>query len=151
MKNIFKKEVVQEIIVRINRLEKKSKPSWGKMNAAQMLAHLNVQYEIIYENDKFPKPNFIARFFLKNFVKKVVVGPKPFSKNGRTAPYFVINDDKDFDTEKKRLADYIELTQTNGINVLLPIETKSFGKLTSEEWNTLFYKHLDHHLKQFDI
>lgn len=63
MKNIFKKEVSQEIIQRINNLTNNSKPQWGKMNVAQMLAHLNVQYEIIYENEKFPKPNFIARFF----------------------------------------------------------------------------------------
>ena len=88
---------------------------------------------------------------LKTFVKKTVVGPKPFKKNGRTAPYFLINDDKNFDTEKKRLIDYITITQKNGVEVLLPRDTKSFGKLTADEWNTLFHKHIDHHLSQFDV
>jgi hypothetical protein len=151
MKNIFKKEVSQEIIQRINNLTNNSNPQWGKMNVAQMLAHLNVQYEIIYENDKFPKPNFIARFFLKNVVKKAVTGPKPFSKNGRTAPYFIISSQKDFDKEKERLINYMKRIQVDGVEVLLPRDTKSFGKLTAEEWNTLFYKHLDHHLNQFAV
>jgi hypothetical protein len=121
------------------------------MSVAQMLAHCNVQYEIIYENDKFPKPNAFVRFMLKTFVKNKVVGPKSFPKNGRTAPYFVIDNDRDFEKEKKRLIDYITITQENGVEVLLPRDTKSFGKLTASEWSTLFYKHLDHHLSQFGV
>ena len=30
-------------------------------------------------------------------------------------------------------------------------ENHSFGRLTKEEWNRMFYKHLDHHLKQFGV
>jgi len=30
-------------------------------------------------------------------------------------------------------------------------ESLSFGKLTSKEWNNLFYKHIDHHFTQFGI
>ena len=26
-----------------------------------------------------------------------------------------------------------------------------FGKLNKEEWNNRFYKHFDHHLKQFGV
>jgi hypothetical protein len=121
------------------------------MTVAQMLAHCNVQYEIIYENDKFPKPNGLVKFLLKTFVKNKVVGPNPFSKNGRTAPYFVIDINKDFETKKKRLIDYIIIIQKNGVEVLLPRNTKSFGKLTKQEWSNLFYKHLDHHLTQFGV
>ena len=151
MKNIFKKEVTQEVIERINKLQPNSKAVWGKMDVAQMLAHLNVQYELVYEPSKFPNPNFIARFFLKTFVKKAVVGDKAFPKNGRTAPYFVINETKDFENEKERLINYLKTTQKNGVSVLLPNETKSFGKLTAKEWNTLFYKHINHHLQQFGV
>ncbi|HIE46044.1 MAG TPA: DUF1569 domain-containing protein [Flavobacteriaceae bacterium] len=151
MKNIFDKEIAREVIERINTLNSNTKASWGKMNVSQMLAHLNVQYEIVYENDKFPKPNFIVDFILKTFVKKKVVSSKPFPKNGKTAPYFVISSQKDFDKEKERLIKYISITQANGIDILLPRKTKSFGKLTAQEWNNLFYKHLDHHLTQFGV
>ena len=151
MKNIFKKEVAQEVIDRINKLTPESKRIWGKMTVAQMLAHLNIQYEVVYESDKFPKPNAFVRFMLKTFVKNKVVGPKPFAKEGRTAPYFIIDNDRDFEKEKSRLIAYITKTQENGVEVLLPRETKSFGKLTADEWNNLFYKHLDHHLAQFGV
>lgn len=151
MKNIFKKEVSQEVIDRINKLTPTTKAAWGKMEVAQMLAHLNVQYEMIYENEKFKKPNPLLRFILKTFIKKKVVGPKPFAKNGKTSPVFIINSTKDFTKEKERLTKYILTTQANGVDVLLPRDTKSFGKLTADEWNNLFYKHLDHHLEQFGV
>ncbi len=151
MKNIFKKEVAQEVIDRINNLTPKTERLWGKMDVAQMLAHLNIQYEVVYENGKFPKPNAFVRFMLKTFVKNKVVGSKPFPRNGRTAPYFVIADTRDFEKEKTRLIAYILKTQKNGVEVLLPRDTKSFGKLTEDEWNNLFHKHIDHHLAQFGV
>ena len=30
-------------------------------------------------------------------------------------------------------------------------ESLSFGKLSVDEWNTMFYKHLNHHLEQFGV
>jgi hypothetical protein len=30
-------------------------------------------------------------------------------------------------------------------------ESLSFGKLTASQWNTMFYKHLNHHLTQFGV
>lgn len=42
VKNLFDPAVKHEIIVRINKLAPESKPLWGKMNVAQMLAHLQV-------------------------------------------------------------------------------------------------------------
>ena len=66
MKNIFEASVCAELIERINQLSIASEPSWGKMNVAQMLAHCNVTYELVFEN-KHPKPNALVRFFIKNF------------------------------------------------------------------------------------
>lgn len=149
--NLFEKDISQKMIDRINKLSVTSQPVWGKMEVSQMLAHLNVQYEIVYESENFPKPNFLMKFILKTFIKPKVVGPKPFPKNTKTAPYFIITSKKDFDKEKERLIKYIVITQANGVDVLLTRETKSFGKLSVEEWNTLFYKHLDHHLTQFGV
>jgi len=43
------------------------------MNVAQMLAHLNVTYEMVYEDDKHPKPKGIKAWMLKKIVKPIVV------------------------------------------------------------------------------
>jgi len=120
------------------------------MNVSQMLAHCNVPYEMIY-TDNYPKPNLFKRFLLKIFVKKAVVGEKPYPKNGRTAPQFIITDDRDFEKEKKQLISYLIKTQELGENYFNNKENHSFGRLTKEEWNRMFYKHLDHHLKQFGV
>ena len=150
MKNIFQKTISDEVISRINSLSPKTTPEWGKMNVAQMLAHCCVTYEMLYE-DMHPKPNFFMKLMLKAFVKKAVVGPKPYPRNSRTAPAFLITDERDFEKEKARLIGYIERTQQLGEEYFDGKESHSFGKLSKEEWNTMFYKHLDHHLTQFGV
>ena len=150
MKSVFSKEETDKLLSRINNLTQSSRPFWGEINVSQMLAHCNVPYEMIY-TDNYPKPNLFKRFLLKIFVKKAVVGEKPYPKNGRTAPQFIITDDRDFEKEKKQLISYLIKTQELGENYFNNKENHSFGRLTKEEWNRMFYKHLDHHLKQFGV
>jgi len=150
MKNIFDQSDTIELINRINKLTPASKPNWGKMAVAQMLAHCNVTYELVYEG-KHKKPKGLKKWLLKTFVKNIVVSEKPYKKNSRTAPEFLITSDKDFDTEKNRLIAYIRKTQELGDTYFDNKESHSFGKLTKTEWNNMFYKHLDHHLTQFGL
>ena len=150
MKNIFTREIAGGIIDRIDKLRSDTKPLWGKMSVGQMLAHCNVTYEMVYEN-KYPKPNTFKRFLLKLFVKKIVVSEKPYKKNSRTAPEFLIREDKNFEIEKVRLTSYIKKTQELGETHFDGKESHSFGVLTKTEWNNMFYKHLDHHLTQFGV
>jgi Protein of unknown function (DUF1569) len=151
MKNIFTPEVSAEIIARINKLTPATTPAWGKMNVGQMLAHCNVTYAFTYTPEQFKKPNFFMRFILKNFIKKIVVGEKPYGKNGRTAPEFLITDSREFEKEKALLIANIQKTQQLGAAHFEGKENFSFGTMTAQEWNALFYKHLDHHLSQFGV
>jgi PHD/YefM family antitoxin component YafN of YafNO toxin-antitoxin module len=120
------------------------------MTVAQMLAHCNVSYEMVY-TEKHPKPKGLMKLMLKLFVKQTVVSEKPYKKNSRTAPAFLITDEKDFEKEKKRLTDYLIKTQELGEAYFHNKESHSFGPLTKTEWNNLFYKHLNHHLEQFGV
>lgn len=150
MGNIFDKKVTQGLIDRVNQLTPATQGRWGKMHVAQMMAHCNVAYEMTYDS-KHPKPSALSRFIIKLLAKKQVVGPKPYPKNGRTAPAFIVSEERDFEEEKKRLIDYLEKTQTLGADYFDGRESHSFGKLTTQEWSTMFYKHLDHHLTQFGV
>ncbi|MCM4168819.1 hypothetical protein KCTC52924_02514 [Arenibacter antarcticus] len=150
MKNIFDLKVTEEVIARINKLTPTTVPHWGKMNVAQMLAHCNVPYEMVYTN-KHPKPNSLMKFMLKLIVKQAVVNEKPYKKNSRTAPAFLIVDERNFDVEKDRLIEHLLKTQKLGEEYFHEKESHSFGKLTKTEWNNLFYKHLNHHLEQFGV
>tara|TARA_R110002049_G_scaffold40547_5_gene123310 strand:+ start:119 stop:571 length:453 start_codon:yes stop_codon:yes gene_type:complete len=150
MDNIFKKETVDKAIGRINKLNSKSTGLWGKMTVDQMLAHCNVSYEMVY-TDKHPKPNGLMKLMLKLFVKQTVVNEKPYKKNSRTAPAFLIANERDYEIEKKRLIDHLTKTQELGEDYFDNKESHSFGPLTKAEWNNLFYKHLNHHLEQFGV
>lgn len=146
--DIFNKEVSEQVIARLSSLSAQSQPKWGKMNVAQMLAHCSVTYEMVY-TDKHAKPNGFMRWMLKTFVKKVVVGDKPYKHNSRTAPQFLITDEREFEAERSRLIDFIRKTQALGRKEFEGKESNSFGNCTANEWNSMFYKHLDHHLQQF--
>ena len=52
MINIFSQEGAQDFIHRINKLTPASRALWGKMSVDQMLAHVNVAYEMVYEADR---------------------------------------------------------------------------------------------------
>lgn len=151
MKNLFEEKAAQEAIDRIHNLTASTKPKWGKMSVAQMLAHCCVAYDFVYDEAKYPKVKGFVRFMLKLFVKETVVGEKPYKQNSRTAPDFLITDERDFETEKKRLIDHIIRTQKLGADYFHNKESRSFGPLTNTEWNIMFSKHLDHHLKQFGV
>ncbi|MCF3111288.1 DUF1569 domain-containing protein [Niabella sp. CC-SYL272] len=150
MTNIFSPEGAQTMINRIEQLTPESKPLWGKMSVGQMLAHLCVMYETVY-TDKYPKPKGFLKWIMKTFIKKTVVGDAPYKRNIKTAPHFLITSPRDFDREKTRLIDYIRQTQELGGTHFDGKESHSFGPLTQMEWNTMFSKHLDHHLRQFGV
>lgn len=150
MENILTQTGFENMQNRIKQLSKDSTAKWGKMSVSQMLAHINVAYEMTFENIH-PKPNGLMKLILKMLVKKSVVGPKPYPKNGKTAPQFIIKDERDFNKEKTRLLSYMEKTKDLGTSHFEGKESHSFGPLTAKEWNVMFSKHLDHHLTQFGV
>lgn len=149
--NVFENTTTQSIKERLDKLSTDSQPQWGKMNSAQMLAHLNVAYDIAY-GKKEVKMNGFTRLMMKLFVKNLVVGDEmKFKKNSRTAPYFVIADARDFEAEKAKLWEYVQQVEKDGVNHFEGKVSDAFGKLSSREWSNQFYKHLDWHFGQFGV
>lgn len=149
--NVFDSMVAGNVINRINKLTPETQAQWGKMNVAQMLAHCNVTYEMVYEEGKHPKAKGFMKLILKWMVKPIVVGEKPYKKSSQTAPAFIITDARNFEAEKTRLINFIQKTQQMGGDYFNSKESNSFGTLNTTEWNNMFYKHLDHHLTQFGV
>jgi len=148
--NVFDASTTDKVLLRLKQLEPTTQAQWGTMDAAKMLAHLNVAYDGAYGKLNINNSAF-KKWLLKLFVKKAVVGEKPYPKNSRTAPEFLITSDKDFEAEKAKLIAYVKQVQTDGIANFEGKESTSFGPLTAKEWSTLFYKHLDHHFNQFGL
>ncbi len=152
MKNIFEKSVTDEVIARIEKLSPETQPQWGKMGVAQMFAHLSVAYEFVYtDKHKATKATGFKKFMIKLFAKNMVCDEKSYPKNGRTAPEFIITEEKVFADEKARLIEFMNKVQQEGESAFDGKESHSFGPLNKTEWNNMFYKHADHHLTQFGV
>jgi len=117
--NIFTSETSGAIVERIQKLTPETQPQWGKMTVAQMLAHCNVTYELVFEEGKHPKPGAFMKFILKSLVKKKVISETPYKQNGQTAPAFLITDERNFEVEKERLIAHINKTQQLGEDHLI--------------------------------
>lgn len=148
--SLYEKQTLDELLTRIEKLSPEFRPLWGKMNVAQMLAHNNVAFDITYGRTP-ASYNFLMRWMLKTFVKPIVTGDKPYEKNSRTAPVFVVSDERDFVKEKAELVTNFKRFHADGAAAYEGKESASFGKMTSQEWSTQFWKHMDHHLRQFGV
>lgn len=150
MPSIFNTEELNSLLTRMNQLQATTQPVWGKLDAAKMLAHCCVAYEQALEG-KGEKAKGLKKILLTWLVKPIVVSDKPYKKNSRTAPEFLVADARQFETEKERLSHYLIQTANLGEKHFDGKESNSFGKLSALEWNQLFWKHLDHHLRQFGV
>ena len=151
MQNVFDAKDAQEYINRINNLTPETQRKWGKMSVDQVLAHLNVAYDLTFTSEKFPKPSFIAKFLLSRFVKPKITNEIPYKQSLPTSPVFIIADERNFEEEKAKLIGNIQRVQQLGREAFEGKENINFGKMTAQCWNNMFAKHLNHHLEQFGV
>ena len=147
MHNLFETDDRQSILARLSQLSAGAPRQWGKMGVAQMLAHCSNAMEAA-TGDRPRKQALIGKVFAP-IVRGKLLGEQPFSKNSPTDPSFVIRDEREFETEKRRLTALVGKFCDQGVESAAR-QTHSFlGRLSGEEWGVMMYKHIDHHLKQF--
>jgi hypothetical protein len=149
VKNLYQPDTITEVLDRIGHLHSESEQLWGKMSAAQMLAHCTATLEVATAQ-KFP-PRMIIGFVLGSVFKPAFINNKPFRKNMFTDPSFVIKGKRNFVFERTRLISIIGQFYAGGADKCTTHPHPFFGKLTPQEWATGMYKHLDHHLKQYGV
>ena len=147
MRTLFDPDARKAITDRLAALSPTASHQWGKMDVAQMLAHCSAALEV-GTGDRPRKQALIGKV-LAPFVRGSVLGDKPFSKNSPTDPTFVITDERNFARERERLVGLIARFSAAGASAAGGQMHSFFGRISGEEWGTLMYKHLDHHLGQF--
>ncbi|MCO4807465.1 MAG: DUF1569 domain-containing protein [Flavobacteriales bacterium] len=150
MKLIFDPDTLNSLVNRIDNLNASSNPLWGKMSVNQMLAHCSLTFE--YNNgQRQAKVRPILRFLLRPTMRKTILSKKPYKKNGPTAPYFKVPNPESFELEKTRLITNLTQYSKNGPPKAEAIEHVWLGHLSAEDWSWLMFKHLNHHLEQFNV
>ena len=151
MKNLFDAAVVSEVKARLGALQPQTERLWGRMTVAQMVAHcsLSLQWavaEVVPE--KLPLPARLMGRLVKPLVFR---NEDPLRKNTPTAKSLLVTDDRDFGKERDRLSGLIDKFADGGAAGCTTNPHSFFGKMTTEQWSILTYKHLDHHLRLIGV
>ncbi len=147
MKSLFDEPTHDAVLRRINAIEEKTIPQWGKMTAAQMFAHTVIPIEVVLEKrPPVGKPNFLMKWLFK----KMMYNDRLFKKNMPTPRVFRIEEDKEYTIEKNNLL--------GAVNDAYGFRNKNtwpkhpmFGEFTTQQTGQMLFKHLDHHLRQFGV
>lgn len=147
MNNLFSAPDRKAILDRLERLPPAAARVWGKMAAAQMLAHCAIALEMA--TGDAPRPQKLIGKLLGPFFKGKLLGEEPFSKGSPTDPAFVVTGPHDFTKEKVRLTALVNRFCDEGSAAADGRIHSFLGRLSGEEWGRMMWKHLDHHLRQF--
>jgi hypothetical protein len=151
MKNLFDATVANQVKTRLGNLERHSERHWGKMTAAQMLAHCSVSMQWA-AGEVVPDKGALPARLMGRLVKPMVFrNEDPLRKNSPTSKSLIVADERDLDKERERLYRLIDKFAAGGATGCTKNPHSFFGKMTPEQWAILMYKHLDHHLRQFGV
>jgi hypothetical protein len=147
MKSIFDKETREQLIIRVKLLNENSLAQWGKMNVYQMIKHC-ILCEEMYLGKTIYKQSLLGFLLGKIALNQLLKDDKPKKRNSPTKQEFKIAENTG-----NLLAD-----KMNWISLIQEYENYSknefvhwfYGKMTAEQVGISVYKHIDHHLRQFD-
>jgi hypothetical protein len=149
MKTILDPEIYNELLSRLESLEPRIQPQWGKMSPSQMMEHA----ARVLEMGTGRKP--VKQIFLGKAIswifKNEFLSEKPFKPNRPTGPDFKIADEPNFEDTRQRLRGLVTEFHCLGESGLDGNVHAFFGPLTGKQWGETQYKHLDHHLRQFGV
>ncbi len=152
MKTLCNPQCKQEIIARVRLVCADSRRCWGKMNAAQMVCHLNDSFLCVMgERPVSIDPNFRARKLVKWVGLEV---PFRWPHGVRTRPeidqFIGGTRPAEFEGDRQHLQLLMERFTAQPRDLEFaphPI----FLEMNEREWMRWGYLHTDHHLRQFGV
>lgn len=146
--------ITRDFFLLLKNIGPGTKALWGKMNAQQMVEHVDAFFQISIDKIRFSLVT--PEEHLPKF-KAFLLSDKQFRENTK-APDTVLGDEPlplqyvSYDEAVSKLHETIEAFPTYfnahpGIKTTHPV----FGPLDFDEWVMLHYKHVTHHLRQFGI
>ena len=149
MPTLFDRTANEEILSRVEKLQPTLKPNWGKLKIEEMLAHLNLSFEVNFGRMELKRS--LMGIFFRGISRRILLGEKPFPKNLPTDKKTLAKGALDFWEEKQKLETNIRMYAQKGIEILSKNPHNILGKITPDESAYISYKHLDHHLRQFGV
>lgn len=147
MKTIFNENTREELINRVYLLNENSTAQWGKMNVYQMIKHC-ILCEEMYLGKTSYKRSFLGFFLGRIFLNQLMKDDKPKKRNSPTKQEFKISESTGNLLEDKRkwvslIEEYENYSNQTFVHWF-------YGKMTKVQVGISVYKHIDHHLRQFN-
>lgn len=147
--NLSDKNIAEDVVKRVEKLQADTVRQWGEMNAAEMLLHCNSCNREIFEKERSDAKTTIGQYLLR--ILALYIAPK-FKKGLKSEPYHITKgkaEEIEFDQLK---SDFIKLIRQFPENTKpLTLTHPAFGNISTKQWGIAAYKHVDHHLRQFGV
>jgi hypothetical protein len=142
---------VEELIEKLNSLNKNSIPRWGKMNSSQMVKHCSKTIDLYLGKITIP---FWYKYFGVTIGKLFLIyisklSPLKTPRNLKTMVKSLKISDKNLDLDYEK--DVLIQKLNNLIDVQGKIDHPIYGKMESEKIKFLIIHHTTHHFNQFDL
>lgn len=148
MEDLFDPATAEQFRTRIRSVTAASGRQWGKMSATQMMEHCARGLEM--GTGELKSPRVLIGRLLGRVVKPMALKEgAPMRRNSPTAPSLIVEDGGDLEGSRTRLLGALDRFVAGGQQGCSEYPHPFFGTLKPNEWSTLMYKHLDHHLRQF--
>ena len=144
MRTMWDENARLEILRRSESVAESTRPLWGRMSAAGMLAHLSQSLKMAVGELPTKSKRLPLRY---SPLKQLIIYVVPFPKGAPTAPELLAASDQSIATSRQEIGRLISVFAANAGRPWP--EHPAFGKLSERAWGVLVYKHMDHHLRQF--
>lgn len=149
MPSLFSTPARVRIVHRLERLSPQSVRLWGTMDVHPMLCHLIDGMRMAFGEVRHPvRDSRLNSWYGRLFVIDL---PLAWPKGRLVAPpeFHQTAIEHEFLWDRNRVIEYVHRFgngphQTWGISPIL-------GRLSPRQWAKLTWRHLDHHLRQFDV
>lgn len=144
--SLWEEDARRDLLERLARLTANSRPQWGRMNAPQMLTHVNDQFRMALGDLPTVSERLPIRYPPLNSLVAYVL---PWPKSSPTAPELLARiDQSTWPVEVATFAMLLQRFAALPPDAAWPVHP-AFGRLSRRGWALLGYRHTDHHLRQF--
>lgn len=148
MRTIFDPAARDALLRRIDALEPDQPALWGRMNAPQMVCHLNCALRAaLGELEVGPPRGPLSRPPLNWLVIHLLPWPKG---KAESPPEFLATQPAAWQEDVRTLRSLLERNAARGPGATWP-PSPVFGRISGRSWGVLHHKHVDHHLRQFGV
>ncbi len=147
MKTLFHSVDRLDLAERLEKLRQETRPTWGRMDCQQMLAHLSDGIRMALGELPVQSKGGPLRF---PPLRHAIIYWLPFPKGAPTAPELLKRRAESCKLETAELKTLMERFAARSESSEWP-EHPAFGRLTKRDWGALVHKHIEHHLRQFGV